>query len=265
MNQYKTLIVEHIHEIGVIWLNRPEQKNSFNDAMIADLHQAILAMQADQQVRGIVLAAKGDVFCAGADLSWMRRMADADEETNRKDAQALADMLHAIYMCPKPVIARVHGSAFGGGVGLVSVCDIAIACKDVHFSLSEVKLGLIPATISPYVIGAIGARAARRYFLTAERFSAAEAHRINLVHEVTPHDELDDKVDDLLHHIIHNGPNAIAEAKHLIQIQRGRELDEDLRAETALRIAKVRKGAEAQEGIRAFLEKRPANWIPKAK
>ncbi|RCS58587.1 enoyl-CoA hydratase/isomerase family protein [Parvibium lacunae] len=262
-SNFATLLVEHIQEIGVIWLNRPEQKNAFNDQMIADLHQAILGMQADQRVRAVVLAAKGDAFCAGADLAWMRRMADADEETNRQDAQALADMLHAIYICPKPVIARVHGHTFGGGVGLVAACDIAVAQDGLLFALSEAKLGLIPATISPYVINAIGPRMAHRYFLTAERFSASEAHRIQLVHAVTSAEELDDAIDSLLNHILLNGPHAVAQAKQLIQMQRGRELDDTLRAETAQHIAQIRRGPEAQEGIRAFLEKRKPSWVPK--
>src|SRR5512144_1662185 len=186
-----TLTINIAHRIGVIWMTRADVRNAFNETTIAELTEAFRSLGADPGVRAVVLAAEGPAFCAGADLDWMRRMAGYSHEENRADAMKLATMLRTIYECPKPVIARVHGAAFAGGVGLVAACDIAVASLNAEFSLTETKLGLIPATIAPYVIRAMGASQARRYFLTAEKFDAAEAFRIGLVHDIVALEELD--------------------------------------------------------------------------
>jgi methylglutaconyl-CoA hydratase len=245
---------------AVITLARPERHNAFDDSMIVELTAAFEKAGASEQVRVISLEADGASFSAGGDIGWMRRMADYSEEENRRDAQALARLLHAIDSCPKPVIALVQGAAYGGGVGLIAACDVAIAASSAAFAFSEVKLGLIPAVISPYVVRAMGARAARRYFLTAEKFSSAEALRHGLVHEVVPPEALKTAADRVLASLLEGGPNAQADAKSLIRAVTGAEPDDSLRDWTAERIAVSRASLEGREGLAAFLEKRRPRW-----
>ncbi|WP_137895301.1 enoyl-CoA hydratase/isomerase family protein [Ramlibacter sp. 2FC] len=247
--------------VAQLTLNRPEVRNAFNDEVIAELTQAFGALGARTEVRAIVLAANGPAFCAGADLNWMRRMADYTREQNLADAGKLAEMLRVIHDCPKPTIARVQGDVFAGGMGLVAACDMAVSVDSANYCLSEVKLGLIPATISPYVIRAMGARAAQRYFLTAERFSAAEALRIGLVHELVPAEALDAKLAELTQALVGASPNAVREAKRLVQQVAGREIDAPLIASTVEGIADIRASAEGKEGVQAFLQKRKPGWL----
>ena len=247
--------------VARITLNRPEVRNAFNDEVIAELTQAFTAVGQNPAVRAVVLAAEGPAFCAGADLNWMRRMADYTRDENRADASQLAAMLHAIYTCPKPTVARVQGDVYAGGVGLVAACDMAVAVDTAQFCLSEAKLGLAPATISPYVVRAMGARAAHRYFLTAERFGAAEALRIGFVHEVVAADALDAKVDELLKALTANGPEAVRVGKALLQDVAGKDIDAALIARTVDCIADVRASAEGKEGVQSFLQKRKPAWL----
>jgi methylglutaconyl-CoA hydratase len=247
--------------VATVTLNRPEIHNAFDETLIARLTAAFVSLDDNPDVRVVVLAAAGKSFCAGADLNWMQRMAAFGPEENLADAQALAAMLRALYALSKPTIARVAGAAYGGGVGLVAACDIAIAVPEATFALSEAKLGLIPATIGPYVIEAIGARQARRYFLTAERFAAADALRIGLVHEVVPRDQLDARIDALIAMLKGAGPTAQLECKALVRGVAHRPIDEDVIDGTAEHIAAVRASPEGREGVAAFLGKRPAAWI----
>jgi len=259
--KYKTIELQSGQGVCIVWLNRPEVRNAFNQTMIAELTAAFAALDADADVRAVVLAGRGSAFCAGADLNWMKSMAGFGFEENHADAMTLAAMLNRLYTLNKPTVARVHGAAFAGGMGLLAACDIAVATQDAEFCLSEVKLGLSPATISPYVIAAMGERAARRYFLTAERFAAAEAYRIGLVQELVLPETLDAKVNEILGHLVQGGPAAQAAAKDLIRSVGRSALTPDLIADTATRIATSRVSEEGQEGIRAFLEKRPPAWI----
>jgi methylglutaconyl-CoA hydratase len=258
---YETLELNVSHRVAVVWLARETVRNAFNETSIAELTQAFSTLGADDGVRAIVLAARGPAFCAGADLGWMKRMAAFSHDENRADAMKLATMLKTIHECPKPVIARVHGDAYAGGIGLVAVCDIAVAAIGASFCLSETKLGLIPATIGPYVIRSIGARAARRYFLSAEKFDAAEAFRLGLVHDLAPMDELDAKVNEMLGALLLTSPHAVAESKRLVRELSGRPIDDALIADTAERIAAIRTSADGREGVRAFLEKRKSRWV----
>ncbi|MDL1859921.1 enoyl-CoA hydratase/isomerase family protein [Betaproteobacteria bacterium PRO7] len=258
---YETLELSINHRVAVVWLAREKVRNAFNETMIAELTRVFSTLGADAGVRAIVLAAKGPAFCAGADLDWMRRMAGYSHEDNRRDALALADMLRTIDACPKPVIARVHGDAYAGGMGLVAVADVAVAALPANFCLSETKLGLIPATIGPYVIRAIGARAARRYFLTAERFDSGEAFRLGLVHNITPPEQLDPTINELLGALMHTSIHAVGEAKKLVRDLAGRPLDDALVADTAERIAAIRASDDGREGVRAFLDKRKPRWL----
>jgi methylglutaconyl-CoA hydratase len=246
-------------------MNRPEVRNAFNETMIAELTQAFQSADADESIRAVVLTGHGPAFCAGADLNWMKKMSGYTLKENHADAMELATMLNTIYMMKKPTIARVHGPAFAGGMGLVAACDIAVAAQDAEFCLSEVKLGLIPATIGPYVVAAIGERYARRYFLSAERFSAAEAFRIGLVHELASMDELDATVNALLGHLIVASPAAIAASKELIRAVARAPIDEKMIVDTATRISVARVSADGKEGIRSFLEKRKPAWIEASK
>ncbi len=245
---------------GVAWvtLNRPEVRNAFDDSLISELKKILEKAGGDPSVRALVLAGNGPAFCAGADLNWMKRMAGYGYEDNLKDARALADMLWALDRLPKPTIARVHGAAFAGGTGLVSACDIAVGTREAKFCFSEAKLGLSPATISPHVIRAIGERAARRYFLTAEVFDAEEAHRLGLLTILT--DKLDETIDGLLKHLLAGGPQAMDKIKDLVRAVSSRQLDAQLVADTAKRIAEIRVSAEGKEGIASFLEKRKPSW-----
>lgn len=247
---------------GVAWvtLNRPEVRNAFDDQVISLLNGTFEKLREDKSVRAVVLAGNGPTFCAGADLNWMKRMAAYTYEQNLADAQALAGMLAALDRLPKPTIARVHGPAFAGGTGLVAACDIAIGTPEAKFCFSEAKLGLSPATISPHVMRAIGERAARRYFLTAEVFDAAEAERIGLLTFQVKKEELDKAIETLLAHLLAGGPEALAQIKDLIRAVAGRPVDDALAAETAKRIAEIRVSPEGKEGIASFLEKRKAAW-----
>jgi methylglutaconyl-CoA hydratase len=255
------LIVSVQGHVARITLNRPDVRNAFNDEVIAELTQAFTLVGQDPQVRAVVLAADGPAFCAGADLNWMRRMADYTRAENLADAGALAEMLRTIHACLKPTIARVQGDVFAGGVGLVAACDMAVSVDTATYCLSEVKLGLIPATISPYVIRAMGARAAQRYFLTAERFSAAEAHRIGMVHEVVSVDQLDAKVAELTQALVSASPNAVRSCKMLVNEVAGRDIDAALIAKTVEGIADIRSSTEGKEGVQSFLQKRKPSWL----
>ena len=257
------LIVEKKDGVARITLNRPEVRNAFDDALIASLTKEFKGIEKDDSIRVLVLAGAGTAFCAGADLNWMKRMAGYGYEQNLADARALADMLAALDRMPKPTIARVHGPAFAGGTGLVAACDIAVGTPEAKFCFSEAKLGLSPATISPHVMRAIGERAARRYFLTAEIFDAAEAERIGLLTFQTEKDHLDKAVQDLLDHLLAGGPEAMKQIKTLIRAVVGRPLDDALVADTAKRIAEIRVSPEGKEGIASFLEKRKAAWCSK--
>ena len=246
---------------ATVTLDRPEVRNAFNDELIGRIDAAFRELGARADVRCIVLAANGPAFCAGADLNWMRRMADYTREENLADAGRLAAMLRAIYDCPKPTVARIQGDVFAGGMGLAAACDIAVAVDSATFCLSEVKLGLIPATISPYVIRAMGARAAHRYFLTAERFGAAEALRIGFVHEVVAADALDAKVNDLAAALASAGPEAVKACKRLVQDVAGADITDELVARTVEGIADIRASAEGREGVQSFLAKRKPGWL----
>ncbi len=248
--------------VATVTLNRPQVHNAFDEHVISRLRDIFDDLAGADGVRAVLVAATGETFSAGADLNWMRRAADFTHEENFKDAQALGEMLRRLNALPKPTIALVQGAVYGGGVGLVAACDIAVAVRDAIFSISEVKLGLVPAVISPYVIAAIGAREARRYALTAERFDAAEARRIGLVHEV-----VDDETalaaagERIVARLIAAAPGAVAEAKDLLIAVAGRAIDDDLTDETARRIAEIRARDEGREGVAAFLEKRKPGWI----
>lgn len=248
--------------IARITLTQPEVRNAFSDEAIAEITAAFRKVGEQADVRAVVLAAEGPAFCAGANLNWMRRMADYSRDENRVDAGLLAEMLRVIYECPKPTIARVQGDVYAGGMGLVACCDMAVAVDTAGFCLSEVKIGLIPATISPYVIRAMGARASHRYFLTGERFSAQEAHRIGYVHEVVEAEQLDAVVDGWLKHLLSAGPDAVRACKRLVLDVAEREINEQLIAATVEQIANIRASSEGKEGVQAFLNKRKPNWLP---
>jgi methylglutaconyl-CoA hydratase len=254
------LLVDKKDGIARVTLNRPEVRNAFDDALIARLTQVFSSIEKDKSVRAMVLAGNGPAFCAGADLNWMKRMAGYGYEQNLADAQALADMLGALDRMPKPTIARVHGPAFAGGTGLVAACDIAVGTPEAKFCFSEAKLGLSPATISPHVMRAIGERAARRYFLTAEVFDANEAARMGMLSAVVPSGGLDPYIENLLNHLLAGGPEAMTKIKDLVRTVSGRPVDGALAAETARRIAEIRVSPEGKEGIASFLERRKPSW-----
>jgi methylglutaconyl-CoA hydratase len=246
--------------VARVTLDRPEVRNAFDDALIQKLQTSFETLAKDPSVRVMVLAGNGPAFCAGADLNWMKRMAGYGYDQNLADAQALATMLATLERMPKPTIARVHGPVFAGGTGLVAACDIAVGTPEAKFCFSEAKLGLSPATISPYVMRAIGERMARRYFLTAEVFDAEEAYRIGMLSSLVPASDLDSEVDDLIKHLLAGGPEAHAKIKDLIRTVTHRPVDDALGAETAKRIAEIRVSPEGKEGIASFLEKRKASW-----
>ncbi|MFN8867957.1 MAG: enoyl-CoA hydratase/isomerase family protein [Pseudomonadota bacterium] len=246
--------------VAEVWLDRPEVRNAFNDGVVAELTTAFRALGAEPGLRAIVLGGRGKAFCAGADLSWMRAMAGYTWEQNRADAAALAEMLWTIWSCPVPVLGRIHGDCYAGGVGLAAVCDVLVAAEGVTFCLSEARLGLLPATIGPYVVRALGEQAARRYFTTAERFDAATAQRLGFVHEVAAADALDAKVDAIVAAWVGNGPAAVRACKQLVKDVAARPIDAALREDTARRIADVRASAEGREGIASFLDKRDPSW-----
>ena len=247
--------------VATVVLSRPEVRNAFNDEVIAELTEAFARLGDDARVRAIVLMAEGPAFCAGADLNWMRRMADYSREENEQDADKLAFMLRTLYECPKPTIARVQGDVYAGGMGLVACCDMAVSVDTANYCLSEVKLGLIPATIGPYVIRAMGPRASHRYFLTAERFNAQEALRIGFVNEVVGADQLDTKVGEMVAALVAASPNAIKECKKLVQYVADRDITRLLIDHTVKAIADIRASAEGKEGVQSFLNKRKPNWL----
>ena len=256
----QALLIEKRGGVAFVTLNRPEVRNAFDDALIAGLAANLKALDDEDSVRAVVLAGNGPAFCAGADLNWMKRMAGYGYEQNLHDAMGLAVMLQTIDCMKKPVVARVHGPAFAGGTGLVAACDIAVGTPEAKFCLSEAKLGLSPATISPYVVRAMGERAARRYFLTAEVFDAEEALRIGLLNALVPSAELDAAIDALLKHLLSGGREALAKIKDLIRAVASRPIDDAMVADTARRIAEIRVSPEGKEGIAAFLDKRKPSW-----
>jgi methylglutaconyl-CoA hydratase len=258
---YETLKIVIDAKVATVTLDRPDVRNAFNENTIAELALAFDELGRNEQVRAIVLAANGPAFCAGADLNWMKKMAGYSDAENLADAAKLADMLRTIYLCPKPVVAKVQGDCYAGGMGLVAACDIAVSVADAGYCLSEVKLGLIPGTISPYVIKAMGENAARRYFLTAERFSAQEAHRIGFVHEVVAADALDATVAGIVKALVNNSPNAVKQAKVLVRDIVGQDVNDALLLDTAERIAQIRASGEGREGVASFLEKRKPSWL----
>lgn len=258
---FQALEIELNGPVATVWMNRPDLHNAFDEVLIAELTAAFTALDGDADVRAVVLAGRGKSFSAGADLNWMRRAANNGVDENLTDARALAQMLRTIAEMKKPTIARVQGAALGGGMGLASACDIAIASTKAVFATSEVKFGIIPSAISPYVLRAIGARQANRYFQTAERIDAARAREIGLVHECVEPDALDAKLQEIVSALLQGGPKAQAAAKDLIRAVDHQPINNTLVEETAHRIAHLRATPEAREGISAFLEKRPANWI----
>jgi methylglutaconyl-CoA hydratase len=259
MDHLKTHTLNGVHTIT---LARPEVRNAFNETLIGEIRQAFEQAGVDPAVRCVVLAAEGKAFCAGADLNWMRRMADYNRQQNIDDAGELARMLRTLYECPKPTIARVQGDVYAGGMGLVAACDMAVSLDSAGFCLSEVKLGLIPATISPYVIRAMGARASHRYFLTAERFDADEALRLGLVHEVVASEaQLDERVAALTQALLLASPQAMQACKQLLRDVAGQEINDALVAQTVAGIADIRASAQGKEGVQSFLQKRKPQWL----
>jgi methylglutaconyl-CoA hydratase len=246
-----------------LWLNRPEVRNAFNDALVADIGAAFADVEASADTRVVVVAARGPAFCAGADLNWMRSMAGFSHADNHADALKVARMFHAVHSCSRPVVGRVQGDAFGGGVGLAAACDVVVAADSANFILSEVKLGLVAATISPHVVRAMGPRHAARYMLTAEKFDAARAQEIGLVHELAAAEALDREVERLVQHLLAASPAALAATKRLLADVVEAPMDDVLLAATAKCIADARVSPEGREGIGAFLEKRAPTWAPK--
>ena len=257
----KHLTLNFERGVETVTLNRPEVRNAFNDEVIAELAAVFGELAKRPEVRCVVLAGNGSAFCAGADLNWMKRMADYKREENLEDAMGLARMLEVLYHCPKPTIARVQGDTYAGGMGLVAACDMAVSVDTAQFCLSEVKLGLIPATISPYVIRAMGARAAHRYFLTAERFGADEALRIGFVHQVVKAEDLDAAVTGLAQSLVNAGPEAVKACKKLLHDVAGQEITAGLVRRTVEGIADIRASDEGREGVQSFLGKRKPNWL----
>lgn len=260
----ESLLFQTTHQgVATITLNRPNIQNAFDDELIQKFISVLDQIEKDEKIRVVVLAANGKNFCAGGDLNWMKRMAKYSYEQNLADAKQLANLMYKLFTLNKPTLALVHGSAYGGGIGLIACCDIAIATTDANFCLSEVKIGLIPSIISPYVINAIGERASRRYFLTAENFNAQEAHNLGLIHIVVHQQELNVVGEKIIKHLLHNAPHAINEAKKLILHVAKNSINSDLIEETSKRIADIRISSEGQEGLSAFLEKRTPKWQAK--
>ena len=260
---FDTIELQPGNGIAIIWFNRPDIRNAINPVLLAEVSKALTLLEKDPSVRAVVLAGRGAAFCAGADLKWMLEAGKAKKAAASKMG-GLEEVLHQLAEFPKPTLARVHGAAFAGGMGFVSACDIAVASSDAVFCLSEVKIGLIPAIISPYVVRAMGERMARRYFLTAERFDGAEAYRMGFVQELAVPEELDATINEILGHLVQGGPKALEESKKLIRLVAGNPITPKMRTETAQRITAVRASAEGKEGIAAFLEKRKPKWVPVA-
>lgn len=256
------LEIEYHGATAWVWMNRPAVHNALDEELIASLTATFRALNGNEAVRVIVLSGRGKSFCAGADVDSMKRQGNAQVEDNLANARELAELFRTIASSRKPTIARVSGAAIGGGLGLVSVCDIAIASKGAIFAASEVRLGLIPATIGPYLVHAVGARKAKRLFLTGERFSAVQAEKYGLVHEVVEPFEIDVKIEAMIQELLHGGPHAQAAAKELVDAVAEQPITSELIEDTARRIASIRSTPEAREGLDAFLEKRPASWVP---
>lgn len=257
-----SVLVELFEEgIATVTLNRPQAHNALDEDLISGLTGALRTLEQNPEVRVVVLAAAGKSFSAGADLKWMQAMGTASPQQNLQDALALAELMRTLGNLSKPTIARVQGAAYGGGVGLIAACDIAIASREATFALSEVRLGLIPAVIGPYVVRAMGPRHARRYFLTGERFDSAEAYRTGLAHDICETEELDGHIQAAATNLLMGGPKALAAAKKLIADTTGRPLDEELSRDTAARIAALRSSDEGREGVAAFLDRRNPAWV----
>jgi methylglutaconyl-CoA hydratase len=262
MSTYQNILTEVDHGVGLITLNRAMRGNALDGALVAELTAAITAMANWGEVRVLILSGLGPSFCSGADPQWLLHSALKSEADNLADARAVAQLLRALADCPKPTVARVHGPVLGVGVGLVAACDIAIATFETEFALNETQRGLIPGVIAPYVANAIGARHARRYMLTAERFSASEAYRLGLVHEIVADNAgLDNALGDLIDALLANGPVALAECKASLTAMQNRPVSAELLDHMAQRSARVRAGVEGREGLTALLEKRQPNWV----
>jgi methylglutaconyl-CoA hydratase len=259
---FQTIVTEIDQSVGILTLNKADRHNALDDLLIAEITSGLLELEANPNVRVVVLSSSGKNFCAGADINWMKHAATSTPQENLRDARNMARLMTTLNGLSKPTIARVQGPAYGGGVGLIAACDIAVATYDAQFALTEVKLGIIPAVISPFVLAAIGERYCRRYMLSAERFSAAEAYRIGLLHEIVPGEEqLDDAISEIVESLLKNGPQAQAECKALIQLIAGQPIDDSTVEETTQRITRVRSSAEGKEGLTAFLEKRKPHWL----
>lgn len=261
---FQNLELEIQGQVATVWLNRPAVRNALDEVLISEIIQAINQLERDDAVRVLVLAGRGKVFCAGADLNWMKRMSEYSAEQNQTDAMGLATMLKTVKQVTKPTIARVHGAAFAGGMGLASACDVVAAEPAAEFCLSEVRIGLIPSTISPYVVQALGIQAAKRYMLTAERISAKEAHRLGFVQELCEDGSIDAAIAKISKALIAGGPMALAQTKALMKVVVNRSLDDQLISETAGLIAQVRASSEGREGVSSFLEKRKPAWMNSA-
>lgn len=257
---FQNLELEIQGQVATVWLNRPDVRNALDEVLLSEITQAITHLEQDDGVRVIILAGRGSVFCAGADLNWMKRMAAYSAEQNKNDAMGLATMLKTLKEVSKPTIARVHGAAFAGGMGLAAACDVVVAEPAAEFCLSEVRIGLIPSTISPYVIQALGIQAAKRYMLTAERLSAKEAHRLGFVQELCEEGMIDTSIAQIAKALIAGGPMALAQTKALMKSVVNRPLDDELISQTAGLIAQVRASPEGREGMASFLEKRLPAW-----
>ncbi len=259
-SDFDTIIYERRGQVAWVTLNRPEVHNAFNVKMIEEITEAVHRVKEDGTVRIVVLTGSGKSFCAGADLNWLREIVDYSFKQNLEESRALADVLFQLYVLPKPTIAMVNGAAIGGGTGFLSACDMAVATEEAQFGLSEVKIGLVPAAISPYVIRKIGESKAREYFLTGKRISAGKAQEIGLVNEVVPLEKLSESMDSLIEDLLTSGPEAMAGCKELLMRTSNARI-EDVKEFTANMIACLRVSKEGQEGMSSFLEKRKPNWI----
>lgn len=259
--QETALSVEVRNNIAIAWLDRQAAYNALDEALVRDLLAFLDEVAAEPGLRAVILGGRGPAFCAGVDMTWMKRMGASGGRANEQSAQLIAQLYHALYTCPVPTLARVHGHCFAGGVGLVAACDIAIASTDAEFGCAETKRGLVPAGIGPYVMQAMGPRLAQRYLLTGERFDAAEAYRAGLVQEICPPEELDGTINMLLGHVVASAPGATRATKQLLRDLRGVRIDDALVGVSAQRLAQMRTTDEAQEGMSAFLEKRDPAWV----
>lgn len=259
--QFNTIQLEH-HPRGyaTLWLNRVEKHNAFNAEMIEELRAALEQLHTDDQLRFLILRGRGKHFCAGADLQWMRQSAELDYTGNLRDAEAMAEVMYRLYQLPMPTLAVVQGAAFGGALGLIACCDMALGAEDALLSLSEVRIGLAPAVVSPFVLKAIGERACRRYAISGERFDGQRARELGLLSEICPAEQLDQLVDSWLTNLLRNSPQAMRASKALMHEATRHTLSDELRHFTEQSIARIRVSAEGQEGLRAFLDKRPPGW-----